>query len=155
MAWFTAALTWLGSNAGTVGTVASVAGTTLSAVSAYRSGQAQKEAYKYSSEIARRKGQQEEQIHRDKLRKLMSSQRALYAKAGVDLSSGSPLLLLTETAEEGERDAIRIRHGAKEESNLGKYYGRQARRAGATTSGSTLLTGLGSTAMNYYDKRTR
>lgn len=132
-----------------VGYAVAAAGVAASAYGQYASAQTQEKAYKYNEAITKRKGAQEEQAHRDRLRKLLSSQRALYAKAGVDLSSGSPLLVMEETAYEGEKEALAIRTGAQEESSLLRFYGSSASRAGTIGSGGTLLTGLGQTGMNY------
>lgn len=129
---------------------AAIAGTALSAYGLYQAGKAQEQAYEYNAAVAARRGAQEEYEHRLKLEKLMARQRALYAKAGVDMSSGSPLLVLSETAAEGEREALAIRTGAKEESSLERFYGEQARRAGAIGAGGTFLTGLGQTGTSYY-----
>ncbi len=130
---------------------ASVAGTAMSAIGQYRAGQAQEAANEYNAQITERKAVQEEQASRDRLRKLMGTQRAMYAKAGVNLSSGSPLLVLAETAAEGEKEALNIRYGGQEESNLQRFYGTQAKKAGTIGAASTLLTGLGQAGTSYYD----
>ena len=57
--------------------------------------------------MARQEGKYEEAASRERLKKLMGTQRSLYAKAGVDISSGSPLLMLAETAAEGEMEALK------------------------------------------------
>ena len=101
-----------------VGVAASAYGQYQSAQATEKGYKIQQKAYEYNVAITERKAAQEEAAHRDKLRKLLSSQRALYAKAGVDLSSGSPLLVMEETAAEGEKEALAIRTGAQEESSL-------------------------------------
>ena len=128
----------------------SIAGTALSAVGQYRAGQAASAAHEYSAGIIERRSAQEEELSRERLSKLMASQRALYAKAGVDISSGSPLLVLAETAAEGEKEALAIRRGGKEEATLERYYGKQAKRAGKIGAFSTFLTGMGQAGVGYY-----
>lgn len=104
-----------------------------------------------------RKGISEEAVSRARLKKLMSSQRALYAKAGVDLSSGSPLTVLTATALEGDKEAAGIRLNTGEEARatrsgagLQRFYGKQSLRAGGTKARGTLLSGLGKAASQGY-----
>jgi hypothetical protein len=126
-----------------------IVGTGLSAYSQYQAGAAQKEAYDYNAEIVQQKAAYDEAQARDRLRKLMSTQRALYAKAGVDLTSGSPLLVLAQTAAEGEEEALNIRRTGYNEAQLQKYYGSQAKTAGTLGAGSTLLTGLGNLGLAY------
>ena len=129
---------------------ASAIGTVFSARAQYQAGAAEEAGREYTAQITERKAAQEELASREKLRKLMAGQRALYAKAGVDISSGSPLLVLAETAAEGEKEALAIRAGGLEEAELERYYGRQAGRAGKVRAAGTLLTGLGRAGAGYY-----
>ena len=91
----------------------------------------------------------------------MSRQRALYGKSGVEIE-GSPLLVMEDTAAQGEMDALAIRWGgdvaaarARSEANLMKMQGRTAGRLGAIQAGTTLLSGAGQTYRDYrtYNKR--
>lgn len=117
----------------------------------------QAEALDAQAAQVERKGISEEAVSRARLKKLMSSQRALYAKAGVDLSSGSPLTVLAATAYEGDKEAAGIRLNTQEESqgirsgaDLQRFYGRQASKAGRTRAKSTLLSGLTSAVSKGY-----
>lgn len=148
-----AAATFIAAHWAAISATAAVAGTAMSAYGQYRAGQAEEAAYEYSAKVTERKAVQEEASARERLRKLMSTQRALYAKAGVDLSSGSPLLVLSEQAAEAEKEALTIRRGGQEESALQKYYGTQAGSAGRIGAGATLLTGLGRVGTSFYKKR--
>lgn len=146
-----------------IGLVGSLLGTGLSAYGQYQSGQAQKSAYNYNAtiatqeaDVARAKAAREEQIHRDKLKRLIGTQTALFGAAGVDIGSGSPLLTLMSTAEEGEKEAQWIKYGGEveaterlNEAKLNRYYGKQAGRAGRLSAGSTFLTGLGQAGLGY------
>jgi hypothetical protein len=139
-------------------------GTAVSAYGQYRQGQAAKAAGDLAEEVsianaeaARTKAAYEEAIQRDKLKKLMGRTRTLYAKAGVDISEGSPLLMLMEQAEEGERDAQAIRYGGEvnaasslNQGIMAGYQGEQAYNAGMISAGSTFLTGLGQTGIAGY-----
>lgn len=141
----------------------SLVGTGLSAYGQYRQGQAQQQAYEYNAKVAEANAEAqktettyEEQQSHERLRRLMGTQRTLYAKAGVDLSSGSPLLVLAETAAEGAEEIQAIRYGgdvaATKELNqarLDRMYGKNTYNAGMIGAGSTFLTGLGQAGTQY------
>lgn len=133
--------------------VTSIAGVGLSAVGQLKAGRDQAAAFDYNARITEKKTNQAEFDSRQRLKRLISSQRALYAKAGVDLASGSPLLVLAETAAEGEREALSIRSGGRSDADLQRIYGRQAGSAGIIGAGSTLLTGLGTAGTNFFRKK--
>lgn len=138
-------------------------GTITSAVSQIQQGKAQKEAYEQNAAIDRqnaiaveKQADYEEGIQREKTDALKSRQRALYAKAGVDITSGSPLLVMTEDMERAEADALAIRYGGNvkkteylNRANLNEYYGGQAETAGKTGAFSTVLSGIGNMGMSY------
>ena len=141
----------------------SLLGTGLSAYGQYRSGQAQKAAYDYNAKVAEGEAvtasagaAREEEVHRAKLQRMLGTQRALYGAAGVDITSGSPLLTMMSTAEEGEREAEFIKYGGEvsateklNEARLNKFYGKQAYKSGLWGAGSTFFTGLGSAGLGY------
>lgn len=101
--------------------------------------------------------------HRKEVQKILSSQRAAYSKAGVDINEGTPLFTATDTAAEGELDAMAIElAGSIEEANIisqaSQYNfdakmsgmrGQSAKAAGTIGAGSSLLTGLGQFASGY------
>ena len=62
------------------------------------------------------KGVQEENIHREKVARMASSQKAQFAAAGVDVGSGSALDIQQETKEFGNIDALRIRESFQDQS---------------------------------------
>jgi len=141
-----------------------LAGTGLSAFGQMRSGQAQKAAYDYNAQVAtgeagtaRAVAAREEEVHRAKLQRMLGTQRALYGEGGVDIGSGSPLLTMMSTAEEGEREAEFIKYGGEvsateklNEARASRFYGKQARAAGNIGAGSTFLTGLGQAGLTGY-----
>ena len=141
----------------------SLVGTGLSAFGQYRAGQAQKSAYDYNARVAESEAgvakegaAREEEIHRLKLKRMLGTQRALYGAAGVDITSGSPLLTMMSTAEEGEREAEFIKYGgeveatrALNEGKMQRFYGKQASKTGKIGAGSTFFTGLGQAGLGY------
>ncbi len=150
MGWVTAAV----AIAGLVAAAASAAGTVMSA-------DAQRKASNYNADVAdanaraaQDKAAYDEKMHKESVRKILASQRALYGKSGLS-SEGSPLLVMEESTKAGEMDALAIRYGgdiaaAKERSsaNLLRMQGKNIKTAGYIGAGSTLLAGA-SQAMSY------
>ena len=142
--------------------IALLAATTISAAGALQAGKSQQDMAEYNARVAEQsavaateKAAYDEQIHREQVRKVLSKQRALYGKSGVDMT-GSPLLVLEDTAKTGELDALAIRYGGEIEASrarsgagLSKAQGSQARTASYLQAGTTLLTG-GSQAYGGY-----
>jgi len=140
-----------------------VVGTAVAAYSSYQQGKAEQAGYDYNAQVAtanaetaKTKAYLDENQQRDRLKRLMGTQRTLYAKAGVDLTSGSPLMVLADTASEGEKTALNIRYGGEvsaaeqfNQAQIDRFYGSQASSAGTLKAVSTVLTGLGSTGMGY------
>jgi len=143
--------------------VIAAVGTGVSAYGQYASARNQEKAYEQNAAIAdadanevKRKAVYEESQARTRLRSLMGTQRALYAKAGVDLSEGSPLLVLADTAARGEEDLAYIREGgdvaatrARNTASLQRFYGSTAGKAGTIGALGTLASGFGKTAVGY------
>lgn len=145
------------------GLATSLVGAGLSAYGQYRQGEAQQEAYNANAKVAEENAKAakessawEEQQSRLRLTRLMGTQRTLYAKAGVDLSSGSPLMVLADTAAKGAEEVQAIRYGGDvaatqqlNQARLDRMYGKNAYNAGMIGAGSTFLTGLGQAGTQY------
>jgi len=145
-----------------ISAVTSMAGTAFSTYSQMQQAREQSKWAEYNAavaerdaETARMNAEYEAGIKRKETEKLLGRQRALYGKAGVTLE-GSPLLLMAETAAEGEMDALMIERGGKlqaqryrSEATLSRMKGSAAQRAGYWGAGSTLLTGASQTAYKY------
>lgn len=125
------------------------AGVYLSAVGKYQEGKQAKQAHDYNAEVAEQKAEYEEAQARKRWKRLMGTQLALYAKAGVDISSGSPLLILSSQAGEAELEALNIRYAGENEASMQRWYGKKAKRAGEIAAWSTLLTGVGGYTARY------
>jgi len=129
----------------------------VSAYSQYSAGENAAEEADYNAKVAEQnalaekdKASYDENIHRDNVRKLLSTQRALYGKSGVDMT-GSPLLVMEDTAAKSEIDALAIRHGGdiaaaqqRSAATLSKMRGKNAQTAGYIGAGSSLLSGASS-----------
>ncbi len=80
--------------------------------------------------------------------RVFAASRAAGGGSGVDLSTGSPILVAGDFAAETELQALRIRSGGKtkasrlfDQSRLTKAAGKSARTRGFFKAGSSLLTG--------------
>ena len=108
--------------------------------------------------IATRQGREQAEAARKAGRRLASAQRAKFGKAGVTLA-GSPMLVLSETVEEAETEALRSLRGGREattrileagedisrgrifEAEQRRFRAKQTRKAGVAAAGTSLLTG--------------
>jgi hypothetical protein len=145
---------------GTLGTLAAVGGTTIQALGQARQGDIAKSIADANAKLAQAEGQRRQQAGKEEAfnlsrerQQLIGRQALLYGAAGVDLSGGSPLDVMANTAAQYERDisfaglkADQAMQLGEQESELQRYQGRQARAAGWLGAGSTLLTGFGNLA---------
>lgn len=143
------------------GVIAGLSSAAVGGYAAYSTGQNAKETAKYNEVMGERKatdalerGADQAAIVRDRARRVAGTQTEGAAMSGVEVNSGTPLALLTETAGLGELDAMRTLNNAKREawglsaqSELDAFSGRAAGRAGTLNAGGTLLTGA---ANSYY-----
>lgn len=121
----------------------------------------------YAAKDAKKRGAKEERKHRQRVKLLVGKQKAAYGASGVDVTSGAPADVMAETVLYGTDDAATIRYNAAMEAwgmkaraanyraQGGQYRvgAKGAKMSGAFAVGSTLLTGLGSTARQYTDYR--
>jgi len=151
----------------------------IQAYSAYQQGQAQSRMAAYNALIARQNAElaaeqmkiskKEKEIiesrQRREAERVLASQRAAWAKAGVEMA-GTPLMVEAETLTEADIDALAIRYastveqskllaqqaGYKQEEMLQKMAAKQYRTAGYLGAGTSLLTGLGQAGYMYYKR---
>ncbi len=117
-------------------------------------GQQQAEELEYNAKLSERearlskeKAGYEADKHREAVKKILSTQRALYGASGMDIS-GSAQLVMEDTAKEGEMDARAILYGGdidaarkRSEANLYRMRKRATTTASYFGAGSSLLTG--------------
>lgn len=121
-------------------------------VASKQAADANADAQEQNARAAEAKAKYDEDRHRESVNKILSAQRALYGKSGLEMS-GSPLLTMEDTAAQGEMDALAIRYGgdvaaARERSgaNLSRMQGNNYQTAGYFQAGSSLLSGASSVA---------
>ena len=90
-----------------------------SAYMTYQQGQAQQDMAEYNAAVARNnalavqyQAEVDARNERKRISKLLATQRMLYGKAGVTLE-GTPLLVMEETAREGEKEAQMIEYAGR------------------------------------------
>lgn len=142
-----------------VGLVATVVSTAVGVYASYQQGQAQQKAAKVNAKVAenqataaRNAAMVREQQHKEQIRRLAGTQRAVAGASGIALE-GSPLLVMADTLEQAELDAQRIHYGGdvsamgfESQARLSRWQGAQAAHAGAVGAGATLLSGAAKAA---------
>jgi len=140
---------------GTTAVAATVAGTAISAYSAIESGKSQKKAAEYNAEVQRnaadaanQKGASMAGEETDKARRIAGIQRSQMAAGGTDITTGSSLDLLSETAGMGQLNALRQINNAQREAyglnasaELDLYKGKAAEKAGYLNAAGGMLSG--------------
>lgn len=111
------------------------------------------------------RGKNDEMMHRIKIGQLKGTQLNAFAKNGVTLDSGSPLDVLSDTAQVGELEALTIRNNAEREASgyrqgaqnyrssaQNNLIGAKNAKSSATTSVFTTALGTAGTVANrWYD----
>jgi hypothetical protein len=120
------------------------------------SGRARQLGYDYNAQLAVEKAKYEAELSAEKFERLKGKQTALYAKAGVDIGSGSPLLVVADTASQEKEEMSMIMQGGLSQAAIDRFYGGISRyegdvaKRGATMTGmTTFLTGLGQAGAQY------
>lgn len=151
------------------------AGLVFSAFGAFQNAQAQQDAAAYNAAVARnnqiiadgqaddaiRRGELDEMRHRIRVAQTQGQQRSALAAQNLDLTDGSALDTVLDTAEFGELDALIIRNNAEREAygyrvqgmNAGAQAALYQSQANNTSpflaAAGTALTGAGQVANNW------
>jgi hypothetical protein len=113
----------------------------------YEQGQEQQGAYDYNSDMTLQGMQQKMQTSEAKYSNLIGKQATAYARAGVDIASGSPLLMMAHTAAQSGVEQESESQSGTEEAALQKYYGKVAAWSGTIGGISTAISGLSQAGM--------
>lgn len=122
-----------------------IAGGTAAATTAggkILSGQEQKQAYDYNAAITTLNTNNQVQANTQKFTELVGRQATAYAASGVDITSGSPLLIMAATQARGATEGEQIEEAGTEEANLQRYYGRIAAFSGTMSGIGSFLQGI-------------
>jgi hypothetical protein len=132
-------------------------GTGLSMFGEYEQGIAEKSAYDFNATLDEYSAEAEKVAGAETQREIgigeesmLSTQRAMYAKAGVT-ESGSPLDVMLQSASNAEMTKSIANYNSaikelqyKSKASQDKYYGQQAQEASQFQMANTLLSGVGS-----------
>ena len=114
----------------------------------YQAGQNQRAAYDYNADVTMQQTDQQMQTTEAKYSNLIGKQATSFANAGVDIASGSPLLVMLHTsAQKGKEEASEYDAGT-EEAALQRYYGSVAAFNGTIGGISTFISGLTKAGMS-------
>lgn len=134
---------------GAVGTAVSVGGSIMSGYQQQQLAEYQADQMEYQANEAKRLGEKEEKEHRKDIERLKGAQRAAFGASGATVDIGSPEDVLADTAYQGEKDALTIRHNAalqawgyQSQANLYKSQASNALTRGWMGGGTSLLTGV-------------
>lgn len=118
-----------------------VLGSFLGAYGDIIQGQEQQKAYEYNADLALQQGQ----FDLDKLEAsehdTLSTQKAMYAKAGVTMS-GSPLDTALNTASQFEMDKQITNYNTQSKANMDIYKGKVAKQQSEFKAGMAILSGV-------------
>jgi len=133
-----------------------IGGSALSAFGQIQQGNAANEAAQANARLAMQEGAAKREALKYEGLKLsreqnatIEQQKALYGASGVDMSTGSPLDVMANTAAQYSRDigmtgiaADQAYSNAENQAEIYRYQGKQAKMGGYLGAGGTLLTGI-------------
>jgi len=162
-------------------TIAIVASTAVAGYGQIQAGKAASAQAKYQAQVAQNnqtiaqqnseaaldKGRADAEDKRRETAQRAGLQRAQLAAQGFDVSEGTSIDILADTAELGELDVLRIESDAQQrsrnfliqgdnfqaESDLQLLSGKNAKKAGQIGAFSTLLGGAGKAGQSYIDNK--
>lgn len=131
----------LGQGLGFVGSVVGAYGDVVA-------GQESQQAYDYNANLALEQGQVNVEQTGLQETSTLSTQKAMYAKAGVSMS-GSPLDTAVNTASQFEMDKQIETYNAQSQANMDRYEGAVAAQQANFKAGMSLLGGVEDLAMAF------
>jgi hypothetical protein len=126
------------------------AGSVISGIGAYESGQAQRSAYDYNADITLQNMRSQEAANAEQFGVLRGRQASAYAASGVDIASGSPLLVMAATQARGAEQGKMIEQQGTAEANMQRYYGKIAAFSGTMSGIGSFLSGITKASTSYY-----
>lgn len=172
----------LGGVMAAVSVVSALASTAIGVTSAIQSSKAQEAQYNYQAQVARenakiaeqnaaterQQGIEEARLQRIKTAQTIGSQKTAMAANGIDITQGTALDVIEDTATMGELDALQTRYNYERkalayeatannfsnQANLDVIAGQNTRTAGFYNAATTGLAGLSKTAdvaSKWYD----
>lgn len=116
----------------------------------YEQGQQERSAYDYNADITLQNMRAKIVANQQNTTKLIGKQATGYAAAGVDIASGSPLLIMAATRARGSVQGEQIKQQGTEEAALERYYGKVAAWGGTMGGIGSFLQGITQASTAYY-----
>lgn len=113
------------------------------------SGKQEKAAFDYNAQVDLLNMSDNMVANEQRYSQLVGKQATAYAASGVDITSGSPLLMMAATAGRGGRQAEQIRQQGTQAAALETYYGKIAAWRGKMAGIGTMLSGISKSTMGY------
>lgn len=132
-----------------IGVMAQVAASSQAAQAHEQSGEAQAQAYRDQAEQAESKAKDEELIRLKNLRQALASQRAYWAAAGIDSTTGSPSTISATSKENFELDQGAALINTRQQVRSLNNSADAAIRTGQIKARGSLLSGVASAANTY------
>lgn len=126
-----------------------IIGSAISGIGQIDAGKQEQKAYDYNADVTMLNAGNEIQSVEQKYSQLVGKQATAYAASGVDITRGSPLLMMAATAGRGGKQAEEILQSATQEATLDRYYGKIAAWKGRMAGIGSFLSGLGKSATSY------
>lgn len=120
-----------------------------SAAGKITSGFQQKSADDYNASTTTLNTDNQLVANQQKFSELVGRQATAYAGAGVDVSSGSPLLIMAATAARGGQEGEQIKQAGDEQSAMERYYGKVAAFNGTIGGIGSFLNGVSGDISTY------
>ena len=130
-----------------------MAGALLSGLGVRAAGQQEQAAFNYNADTAMLNAGNEMLATEQRYSQLVGKQAAAYAASGVDITKGSPLLMMAATAGRGGRQQAEEYQTGSEEATLQRYYGRLAAFRGTIGGIGRFLSGISGAAGDFVKAR--
>lgn len=112
-------------------------------------GQEQQKAYDYNADITTLNTANKVQATQQQFTALAGKQATAYSASGVDIATGSPLLIMAATMARSGQQEEEIEQAGTEEAALQRYYGKIAAFGGTMSGIGSFLNGVSADATAY------
>lgn len=126
-----------------------VAGSVLSGASQIAAGKQEEKGYDYNASVDEVNASNAIVSVEQRYSQIVGKQAAAYSAAGVDITRGSPLLMMAATAGRGGRQSEEILQSSNQDAALQRYYGKLAAWRGTIGGIGSFLSGLSKSATSY------
>lgn len=128
----------------------SILSSIIGGVGSYEKGQQEKQADDYNAQITLQNMRDQMIASQQQFSTLRGKQASGYAASGVDIASGSPLLIMAATSARGGQQGEQIEQAGTEEADLQRYYGKLAAFQGTMGGIGSFLQGISQSSTAYY-----